>query len=107
MEKLYRQITETQRINQKVKLHGTVTADLRINTFKKHDCFAAFISCFVYLFIVRLERETGSAQGPTSGRAGSSTSPSGTRKVQSAQLGQLHHQNNSLHVLTRTLTDNW
>lgn len=34
MEKLYRQTTETQRINQEVKLHGTVTAYLRNNAFK-------------------------------------------------------------------------
>lgn len=71
MEKLYRQITETQRINQKVKLHGTVTADLRTNTFKTHEHPAASISCFVYVFTVRLASKTGSAQGPMRGRAGS------------------------------------
>lgn len=49
MEKLYTQITETQRINQKGKLRGIVTADLRINTFKNHEHFATFVSYFVYL----------------------------------------------------------
>lgn len=72
MEKLYRQITETQRINQNMMIHGTVAADLRINTSKTHEHPAASISCFFfYLFTIRLVSERGSAQGPVCGRAGS------------------------------------
>lgn len=108
MEKLYRQITETQGINQKLKLEGTVTADLRINTFKKHECFAASTSCFVYLFTVRLASETGSAQGPTSGRAGSKAAlplPA-PAKFNQISWDSCTIKTSLLRVLTGTLTDN-
>lgn len=91
MEKLYRQITETQRINQNMMIHSTVTADLRINTSKTHEHPAASISCLLFfLFIYRQVSErkrlsTGS--NVWQGWKQSSTSPSSTSKVQSAQLG--------------------
>lgn len=50
MEKLYRQITETQRINQNMMIHSTVTGDLRINTSKTHEHPAASISCLLFFF---------------------------------------------------------
>jgi len=105
---LYRQITETQRINQKAELHGTVTADLRIKTFKKREGFAASACCPVCLFTVRLVSTTGSAQGPRSGRAGSKAALPLPAPATFSQVRRepLHHQSSLLRVLTHALTDN-